>query len=77
MASLSTVPDSTRTRSTWITPSGVLSPPSGGNGRLVRCAVNEVLSLLTLPDNSDGARPPKVRRSCERTRVSLTNRPSS
>jgi len=52
-------------------------PPSGGSGRLVRCAVNDALSALVAPDSSDGARPPKVRRQVDSTRMSSTYRPSS
>ncbi len=44
--------------------------PIGGSGRLVRWAVKTALSLDTLPDSSDGARPPKVRYNWESTRVS-------
>src|SRR5581483_2736568 len=59
-----------------MTPSGVLCPPSCGNGRLVRLARKNTLSLLTPEVSNAGSTPATLMMKRDSTRVSSRKRPS-
>src|SRR5450432_2645705 len=66
-----------RLRSTWITPRGVASPPTGGRARLAPLKVKSALSRDRPKLSFEGRFSPIRRRKRDRTRVSLLNRPSA
>ena len=59
-----------------MTPCGVGLPSAVVSGRLVRLAVNTMLSWLSEAPSSDGGLPPTSSRKCDSTLVSSRNSPS-